>query len=96
MRQVVGRSPLGGMPSVSRRIGCHGRGDSWSIRRQETVSQHGQTLALPIVQSEPTASRLHLHRAVFFAKAGDPFALLTIDRPTHTNSSICSAIPRRL
>ena len=33
-------------------------------------------------QSEPTASQLHLHRTVHFAKVDDPFALLTIDPPT--------------
>ncbi len=47
----------------------------------EAVSQHGQTPAPPIVQSEPTAADLHLHHAVPLAKVGDHIALLTIEPP---------------
>ena len=81
---LPGVRPLAGdqlsVPSENR-VGRDERGELVQRAATEPVSQHRQTPALSIVQSQPTAAQLHLQRAVLFAKVGDHIALLTIEPP---------------
>jgi hypothetical protein len=83
------------VPSENR-VGRDERSELVQRAAREAVSQHRQTPALSIVQSQPTAAQLHLQRAVLFAKVGDHIALLTIEPPKQRRQYICSGITRQL